>query len=80
MPVAVPSLDTSAEAALDRLSAARAAGRPCAPVRTLLPPGDIGAAYAVQAAWVAAPGRGRGHHHRPQDRPDQPGRAGPAGR
>lgn len=53
MPVAVPSLDTSAEAALDRLSAARAAGRPCAPVRTLLPPGDLGAAYAVQAAWVA---------------------------
>jgi len=53
MPVAVPSLNTSAEAALDRLSAARAAGRPCAPVRTLLPPGDLGAAYAVQAAWVA---------------------------
>ena len=41
-------------AALDRLTAARAAGRPCPPVRTLLPDGDIGAAYAVQSAWVAA--------------------------
>jgi 2-keto-4-pentenoate hydratase len=53
MSVAVPSLDTSAAEALDRLAAARAAGRPCAPVRTLLPPGDIAAAYAVQTAWVA---------------------------
>lgn len=53
MSVAVPSLDTSAAAALDRLTAARAARRPCAPVRTLLPPGDITAAYAIQAAWVA---------------------------
>jgi 2-keto-4-pentenoate hydratase len=53
MSVAVPSLDTSAAAALDRLAAARAAGRPCTPVRTLLPPGDIAAAYAVQGAWVA---------------------------
>ena len=25
---------------------------PCAPVRALLPDGDIGAAYAVQSAWV----------------------------
>jgi 2-keto-4-pentenoate hydratase len=54
MSVAVPSLDTSAAAALDRLAAARAAGSSCAPVRTLLPPGDIAAAYAVQAAWVAS--------------------------
>jgi 2-keto-4-pentenoate hydratase len=53
MSVAVPSLDTSAAAALDRLAAARAAGRPCPPVRTLLPPGDIAAAYAVQTAWLA---------------------------
>ncbi|GAA0411097.1 putative hydratase/decarboxylase [Acrocarpospora corrugata] len=40
--------------ALAQLSEARATGRPCAPVRTLLPPGDVGAAYAVQSAWVAA--------------------------
>jgi 2-keto-4-pentenoate hydratase len=53
MPVAMPSLDTPAAAALGRLAAARADGRPCPPVRTLLPDGDIGAAYAVQAAWVA---------------------------
>jgi 2-keto-4-pentenoate hydratase len=48
-----PALDTRASEALERLAAARAAGRPCPPVRTLLPPGDIGTAYAVQAAWVA---------------------------
>jgi 2-keto-4-pentenoate hydratase len=53
MSVAVPFLDTSAAMALERLAGARASGRPCAPVRTLLPDGDIGAAYAVQAAWVA---------------------------
>jgi 2-keto-4-pentenoate hydratase len=53
MSVALSSLDTPATAALERLAAARAARRPCAPVRTLLPAGDIGAAYAVQAAWVA---------------------------
>jgi 2-keto-4-pentenoate hydratase len=53
MSVTVSSLDASAAVALDRLAAARAAGRPCAPVRTLLPPGDVGAAYAVQTAWVA---------------------------
>jgi 2-keto-4-pentenoate hydratase len=40
-------------AVVDRLSAARAARRPCAPVRGLLPAGDIDAAYAVQSAWVA---------------------------
>ena len=54
MSPAVPSLDASATMALERLAAARAAGRPCPPVRTLLPAGDIGAAYAVQAAWVAS--------------------------
>ena len=53
MSVAIRSLDTSAATALERLVAARAAGRPCAPVRALLPDGDIAAAYAVQAAWVA---------------------------
>jgi 2-keto-4-pentenoate hydratase len=54
MSVAVPSLDTSAAMALERLAWARASGRPCAPVRTLLPDGDIAAAYAVQAAWVTS--------------------------
>ena len=48
-----PALDTRASETLERLAAARAAGRPCPPVRTLLPPGDVGTAYAVQAAWVA---------------------------
>lgn len=47
-------LDAAAAAALGQLTAARAAGRPCPPVRTLLPDGDIGAAYDVQSAWVAA--------------------------
>jgi 2-keto-4-pentenoate hydratase len=39
--------------ALEMLVAARAAGRPCPPVRDLLPDGDVDAAYAVQAAWAA---------------------------
>lgn len=52
MSVAARSLGSSATAALERLAAARAVGRPCAPVRTLLPAGDIGTAYAVQSAWV----------------------------
>lgn len=39
--------------ALERLAGARASGLPCAPVRGLLPAGDIAAAYAVQSAWVA---------------------------
>jgi 2-keto-4-pentenoate hydratase len=47
-------LDTGAAAALARLTGARLARQPCAPVRALLPDGDIGAAYAVQSAWVAA--------------------------
>lgn len=58
MSVAIPSLDTSAAMALGRLADARAPAVLRA-VRTLLPDGDIGAAYAVQAAWVAgrvAPG------------------------
>jgi 2-keto-4-pentenoate hydratase len=53
MSLTLPSLDTSGTAALERLASARADGRPCAPVRTLLRAGDIAAAYAVQAAWVA---------------------------
>jgi 2-keto-4-pentenoate hydratase len=48
------SLDTRASRALERLASARATGRPCPPVRTLLPPGDVGTAYAVQAAWAAS--------------------------
>ena len=54
MTFSAPVLDAPAAEALAWLAGARAAGRPCAPVRTLLPPGDIGAAYAVQSAWVAA--------------------------
>ena len=54
MSFTAPSLDAPASAALDRLAGARATRRPCAPVRGLLPAGDIGTAYAVQSAWVAA--------------------------
>jgi 2-keto-4-pentenoate hydratase len=46
-------LDPGASTAFDRLAAARATRQPCAPVRDLLPAGDIDAAYAVQSAWVA---------------------------
>jgi 2-keto-4-pentenoate hydratase len=46
-------LDGDAVKALDLLVAARADRRPCPPVRGLLPAGDVDAAYAVQAAWVA---------------------------
>ena len=53
MPVSALTLDTGAAEALDRLSEARAARRPCAPVRGLLPAGDLRAAYAVQSAWAA---------------------------
>jgi 2-keto-4-pentenoate hydratase len=49
----MPSLHPPAAVALERLAVARATGRPCAPVRTLLPASDIAGAYAVQAAWVA---------------------------
>jgi 2-keto-4-pentenoate hydratase len=54
MTLAAPTLDHGAAAALAQLTAARASRRPCAPVRALLPAGDVTAAYAVQAAWVAA--------------------------
>ena len=58
-------LDGDAVKALDMLVAARADRRPCPPVRGLLPAGDVDAAYAVQAAWVAdqvrrAPGSSAG--------------------
>jgi 2-keto-4-pentenoate hydratase len=49
-----PPLGAAAAAALGQLTAARAAGRPCPPVRALLPDGGTGAAYAVQSAWVSA--------------------------
>lgn len=39
--------------AVQRLEAAHAALCPCAPVRDVLPPGDVDAAYAVQAALIA---------------------------
>jgi hypothetical protein len=42
MTFTAPVLDAPAAEALARLACARAAGRPCAPVRTLLPAGDIG--------------------------------------
>jgi 2-keto-4-pentenoate hydratase len=49
--------DTATDAAVadvaDRLGNALANGSPCAPVRDLLPAGDIAAAYAVQSALVA---------------------------
>jgi 2-keto-4-pentenoate hydratase len=54
MSLAIPSPGPPARAALERLAVARSTGRPCPPVRTMLPPGDIAAAYAVQAAWVAS--------------------------
>ena len=53
MTIASRTLDAGAATALDRLTAARASRRPCAPVRDLLPAGDVEAAYAVQSAWVA---------------------------
>jgi 2-oxopent-4-enoate hydratase len=43
----------AAEEVLNRLSEARTTRRPCAPIRDLLPAGDLGAAYAVQSAWAA---------------------------
>jgi 2-keto-4-pentenoate hydratase len=38
--------------ALERLLAARANGRPCPPVRDVLVPPTVEAAYAVQLAWI----------------------------
>ena len=46
-------LDGGAAKALEMLVTARASGQPCPPVRGLLPDGDVDAAYAVQASWVA---------------------------
>jgi 2-keto-4-pentenoate hydratase len=54
MTIASRTLDAGAATALDRLTAARATRRPCAPVRDVLPAGDVEAAYAVQSAWVAS--------------------------
>jgi 2-keto-4-pentenoate hydratase len=48
-----PALDAASTEAFDILARARADRRPCPPVRTILPPGDIDTAYAVQSAWVA---------------------------
>jgi 2-keto-4-pentenoate hydratase len=53
MTIASGTLDAGAAMALDRLTAARATRRPCAPVRDLLRAGDLDAAYAVQSVWVA---------------------------
>jgi 2-keto-4-pentenoate hydratase len=47
---AIPSAQSRA---LELLVGARATGRPCPPVRDLLPAGDVDAAYAVQSYWVA---------------------------
>ena len=46
-------LDGDAAKALDMLVEARASGRPCPPIRGLLPADDVDAAYAVQSSWVA---------------------------
>jgi 2-keto-4-pentenoate hydratase len=53
MPIPAAALDTGAAEALSRLGRARATRRPCAPVRDLLPAGDLRAAYTVQSAWAA---------------------------
>ncbi len=53
MTIASRTLGADAATALDRLTTARATRRPCAPVRDLLPAGDVAAAYAVQSVWVA---------------------------
>ena len=53
MTIANAPLDGDAAKALEMLVGARASGQPCPPVRGLLPDGDVDAAYAVQAAWVA---------------------------
>src|ERR1700712_5364447 len=51
--LATPAIRTDIAAAQARLAAARALRTPCAPVRGLLRPDDLDAAYAVQSAWVA---------------------------
>lgn len=47
--VDAPAADPAVESAAERLDTARRTGVPCAPVRDLLPPGDLDAAYAVQS-------------------------------
>ncbi|MCX4681227.1 fumarylacetoacetate hydrolase family protein [Streptomyces sp. NBC_01433] len=46
---AVTAVDEAVARAAERLDTARRTGVPCAPVRDLLPDGDLTAAYAVQA-------------------------------
>ena len=46
------SLTQTESPALERLLAARSSGRPCPPVRELLDPPTVEAAYAVQLAWI----------------------------
>ena len=53
MTIVNPPLDGDAAKALDMLVTARASGQPCPPIRGLLPPDDVDAAYAVQSSWVA---------------------------
>jgi 2-keto-4-pentenoate hydratase len=53
MTIVNPPLDGDAAKALDMLVEARASGRPCPPIRGLLPADDVDAAYAVQSSWVA---------------------------
>src|ERR1700722_1883297 len=48
------AIDPAIADAADRLALALADRSPCAPVRDLLPAGDIAAAYAVQGALVAS--------------------------
>ncbi|MEJ2864019.1 2-keto-4-pentenoate hydratase [Actinomycetospora flava] len=45
--------ETAVEQAADRLAEAAATGRPCAPVRDLIGPDDVDAAYAVQRRLAA---------------------------
>ena len=51
--LATPSIRPDIAAAGARLAAARALRTPCAPIRDLLGPDDLDAAYLVQSAWVA---------------------------
>jgi 2-keto-4-pentenoate hydratase len=46
--------DVAVDEAAGRLSAAMAAGTPCPPIRDLIDPGDVAAAYRVQERLVAA--------------------------
>ncbi|MFJ6567436.1 2-keto-4-pentenoate hydratase [Streptomyces sp. NPDC091292] len=53
IPTDTGSASSATALAVAVLAAARKAGRPCPPVRGLLPDGDLDAAYAVQSSWVA---------------------------